>query len=63
MPGANIFCRVSISTAAPKPDSEASPNKSFVLERHGEWSEFADEFIGLSSPRKEAEPLAQTNTR
>jgi len=37
--------------------------KSFVLERHGEWSEFADEFIGLSSPREEAEPLPQTNTR
>ena len=24
--------------------------KSFVLELHGEWSEFADEYIGLLSP-------------
>jgi len=24
--------------------------KSFVLELHGEWSEFADEWIGLVSP-------------
>ncbi len=37
--------------------------KSFVLELHGEWSEFADEYIGLPSPKTEAEPFQQTNTR